>query len=270
MFTLHRLLMGSAGIVVIAAALLLSGGPTMAGSSAYQGIRYSGGHRSGRSGVIRHHRGNGSSAYHFFRPRFARYNSWYPWRRDYYDNRYSNYPNYGNRYLRDVYRNQDYALSEDAELLSDAVATADSDTRLGWLLLANGEVHSAVKTFSIQTRKDPNNSILKVGYALAVAETGELHEGVSVMRGALRSDPDSLHYLMLDEDLQGIVKNLIHRYEDDSSYTSLATAARNFMVASLYYLLGDAESAGLILPVQDTDSSTRNLDRLIQQMRLNG
>jgi len=38
------------------------------------------------------------------------------------------------------------------------------------------------------------------------------------------------------------------------------------MIASLYYLLSDTESAGLILPAQDTDSSTRNLDRLIQQM----
>ena len=86
------------------------------------------------------------------------------------------------------------------------------------------------------------------------------------MRGALRSDPDSLHNLTLDEDLQGIVKNLIHRYEDDRDDTSLATAATDFMIASLYYLLGDAESAGLVLPAQDTDSSTRNLDRLIQQM----
>ena len=141
-----------------------------------------------------------------------------------------------------------------------------SDIRLGWLLLARGEAHRALKTFSVQTRNDPNNSILKVGYALASAETGDLHKGVSAMRGALRSDPESLHNLKLDEDLQGIVKDLIHRYEDDRDDTSLATAATDFMIASLYYLLGDTESAGLVLPAQDTDSSTRNLDRLIQQM----
>ena len=90
------------------------------------------------------------------------------------------------------------------------------------------------------------------------------------MRAALRTDPDSLHYLMLDQDLQDIVKNLIHRYEDDDHHTTLATAARHFMIASLYYLLGDAESAGLILPAQDTDKSARNLYRLIRQMRPNG
>jgi hypothetical protein len=86
-----------------------------------------------------------------------------------------------------------------------------------------------------------------------------------MMRSAMRSDPDSLHDLTLDEDLQGIVKNLIPRYEDDRYNTTLATAARAFMIASLYYLLGDAESAGLMLPAQDTDSSTRNLDRLIRK-----
>jgi len=90
------------------------------------------------------------------------------------------------------------------------------------------------------------------------------------MRGALRLDPDSLHHLVLDEDLQGIVKNLLSQYEDDSSHTTLATSARNFMIASLYYLLGNAESAGMVLPAQDTDSSTRNLDHLIRQLRSNG
>ncbi len=87
------------------------------------------------------------------------------------------------------------------------------------------------------------------------------------MRGALRSDPDSLHYLVLEEDLQSIVKNLVLRYEADSYQTTLTTAASNFMIASLYYLLGDAGSADLFLPAQDTDSSTRNLDSLIQQMQ---
>lgn len=257
MFTLHRLLLGSTGIVVVSGTLLLSGAPLMAGSSGYQGIR--------------HYRGLHSGGYYFIRPRSARYNSWYPWRRKNYGSSYNPYSNYGNSYLRQAYPNPHNTISENAEygianLHSATVDAANSDTRLGWSLLARGEAHNALKIFSIQTRNDPSNSILKVGYALALAETGDLHKGVSAMRGALRSDPDSLHYLILDEDLQGIVKSLISRYEDDSSHTTLAIAARDFMIASLYYLLGDADSAGLILPAQDTDSSTRNLDRLIQQL----
>jgi tetratricopeptide (TPR) repeat protein len=255
MLTLHRLFLRSAGIVFIAATLLFSAEPAMADSSGYQGTRYSGSSRG-----LRNYRG---ASPRFIRPRSAGYNRWYPWHREYSGNRYNYYGSYGNRYPGDVYRYQDYTISEDADLLSDIDY---SDIRLGWLLLAKGEAHRALKTFSVQTRKDPNNSILKVGYALAAAETGDLHKGVSAMRGALRSDPDSLHNLTLDEDLQGIVKNLIHHYEDGRDDTTLATAATDFMIASLYYLLGDAESAGLVLPAQDMDSSIRNLDRLIQQM----
>ena len=255
MFTLHSLFLSSAGIVVISSTLLLSAAPSMADTSGFQDVRYSGG-----SAVVRNYRGGSKR---FYRSRSARYNRWYPWQRHYKGRGYNYYDSYSNRYKDDSYSNQGYTISEDADLLSDADY---SDIRLGWLLLARGEAQRALKTFSVQTRKDPNNSILKVGYALASAETGDLHKGVSVMRSALRSDPDSLHDLTLDEDLQGIVKNLIHRYEDDREDTNLATAATNFMIASLYYLLGDAESAGLVLPAQDTDSSTRNLDRLIQQM----
>ena len=255
MFTLHSLFLSSAGIVVISSTLLLSAAPSMADTSGFQDVRYSGG-----SAVVRNYRGGSKR---FYRSRSARYNRWYPWQRHYKGRGYNYYDSYSNRYKDDSYSNQGYTISEDADLLSDADY---SDIRLGWLLLARGEAQRALKTFSVQTRKDPNNSILKVGYALASAETGDLHKGVSAMRGALRSDPGSLHNLKLDEDLQGIVKNLIHRYEDDREDTNLATAATNFMIASLYYLLGDAESAGLVLPAQDTDSSTRNLDRLIQQM----
>lgn len=261
MLTLHRLLSRAAGIVVVSSTLLLSGGPTMAGSFGYQGIRYYGGHRAAGS--------------HFIRPRFGTYNSFYPWRRENYGKRYNHYPNYGNSYLGDAYHIPDNTNSDNAghditDLFADTVDTENSDNTTGWLLLANGEVHSALKIFSIQTRNFPDNNILKVGYALATAETGDLHKGVSVMRAALRTDPDSLRYLVLDQDLQGIVKNLIDRYEDDDYHTTLATAARHFMISSLYYLLGDAESAGLILPARDTDKSARNLDRLIRQMRPNG
>lgn len=233
----------------------------MAGSSSYQGSSF--------------YRGVRSGAYKSYRPRSAGYNSWYPWRRYNHRNSYNRYSNSGNSYRRHAYPNPHSATRKDtesgiADLDSDIVDTAKSDNTLGWSLLARGEAHNAVKIFTIQTRNDPGNSILKVGYALAVAETGDLHKGISGMRGALRSDPDSLHHLILDQNLQGIVKNLIHRYEDDGYHTTLATAARHFMIASLYYLLGDAKSAGLILPAQDTDKSTRNLYRLIQQMRPNG
>ena len=254
MFKLYRFLLNSAGIVVISTPLLLFAAPGMADASGFQAVR-----NSGSSRAMSNYRG---ASKRFYRPRSTRYNRWYPWQRNYYGGRYYRNRDYDNRYRGDADRNRYYAISEDADLLPD---TDYADIRLGWSLLASGEAHKALKVFSIQTRNNPNNSILKVGYALAAAQTGDIHKGVSMMRSALRSDPDSLHKLTLDEDLQGTVKELIQRYEDDRNDTTLATAATDFMIASLYYLLGDTESASLVLPVQDKDNSTRNLDRLIRE-----
>ena len=255
MFKLHRFLLSSAGIVFISTPLLLCAAPGMADTSGYQAVRY-----TGSSRALRNYRGGSKR---FYRPRSARYNRWYPWQRHYDGRCYYRSRDYANFHMGEDYGVRVDAPGEDDELLLKA---ADSDIRLGWLLLGKEEAHKALTVFSVQTRKDPNNSILKVGHALAAAETGDLHKGVSMMRSALRSDPDSLHKLPLDGDLQGIVKDLIRRYEDDRYDTTLATSATDFMMASLFYLLGDAEAAGLVLPAQDKDSSTRNLDRLIRQM----
>ena len=84
------------------------------------------------------------------------------------------------------------------------------------------------------------------------------------MRRAMRIDPDTLHYLTLDEDLKGIVNHLITRYKNNSHY-NIETTDRDFMVASLYYLLHDTEAAGRFMPDQDTHISAKNLHRLIHQ-----
>ena len=89
--------------------------------------------------------------------------------------------------------------------------------------------------------------------------------GVWAMRSAFRIDPESLNNLTLDARLEVIVKDLITKYMNDRQDT-LAMVAREFMIASLYYLLGDNESAGKSLPVEDTDSSTENLSRLIEHL----
>jgi hypothetical protein len=243
MVTLHSKLFNYAGMALVMAALLLSGAPAMA---------WSYGHYGG------HH--------------YGYYGSYYkPYRSHHYGGYYRHYPYYGSgnrHYRRNSYSEPDYTTSS-SDQYSSVVASsgaANADDKHGWTLLAGGDQESALKTFSTQAQNDPKNGALKVGYALATAETGDLDRGVWAMRRAVRIDPDALHYLRLDEDMQGIVNNLIHRYEDDDYHTLEATD-RDFMVASLYYLLHNAEAAARILPDKDTHTSTQNLGRLIQQMR---
>jgi hypothetical protein len=256
MFTLQRLFLSWAGAALVTGLLSLASEHVKAGTYSYHGIANPGSYRS--------------NAYHFNRRRFARYNKFYRYRLRNYGKYYNHYPDYGNSYLGDAYNKPDESDTEttehDAGLHSDAIDTTDAYNVVGWLQLANGEYLDAQNTFSAQARIEPNDGTLRVGYALAVAETGDLHKGVWAMRSALRIEPESLNNLILDASLQNIIRNLITQYIDDRDNT-LAIVARDFMIASLYYLLGDDESAGKRLPVKDTDSSTKNLGLLIEQMQ---
>ena len=246
MVILHSKLFKSAGMALVTAVLLLSAVPAMA---------WSYGHYGG------HH--------------YGYYGSYYkPYRSHHYGSYYRHYPYYRSsyrRYRRNSYSEPDYASTNSHEYssavaTSSTVNTVNNDHEQGWTLLAGGEQRSALKTFSTQAQNDPKNGTLKVGFALATAETGDLDRGVWAMRRAVRIDPDALHYLTLDKNVQGIVKKLIHRYEDDGYHTLEATD-RDFMIASLYYLLHNADAADQVLSDQDTHTSAQNLDRLIQQMR---
>ena len=243
MVTLHSKVFKSAGIMMVTAMLLLSTAPARA---------WSYGHYGG------HH--------------YGYYGGYYkPYRSHHYSGYYRHYPYYGSsyrRYRHNSYSEPDYTTSNSNQYSSvvASASTVNADNDHGWTLLAGGEQSSALKTFSTQAQNDPKNGTLKVGFALATAETGDLDRGVWAMRRAVRIDPDALHYLTLDKNVQGIVKKLIHRYEDDGYHTLEATD-RDFMIASLYYLLHNAEAADRVLPDQDTHTSAQNLDRLIQQMR---
>lgn len=256
MFTLQRLFMSWAGLVLVTCLSPLASEHVKAGTYSYHNVRYPGSYRS--------------NAYHYNRRRFARYNKFYRYRLRNYGRYYNHYPDYGISYLGDAYNKPDdkdtQATEHDAGLRSDAIDQADANNVLGWLQLANEEYLDALSTFSAKARIEPNDGTLRVGYALAAAETGDLHKGVWAMRSALRIDPESLNNLILDASLQSIIRNLINQYTDDR-HDTLAIVARDFMIASLYYLLGDDESAGKTLPVKDTDSSTKNLGRLIEQMQ---
>ena len=258
MFTLQRLLMSLAGVVLATGMSTLASKHVQAGTYSYHNIRHPVSYRS--------------SAYHYNRRRFARYNRFYRYRLRNYGRYYNYHPDYGNSYLGDAYNKPDEnyteATDQDAGLPSDAINKADGYNAPGWLQLANGEYLDAQNTFATQARIEPNDGTLMLGYALAAAGTGDLHKGVWAMRSALRIEPESLNNLTLDASLEGIVKDLITKYINDRQDT-LAIVAREFMIASLYYLLGDNESAGKSLPVEDTDSSTKNLSRLIEHLQQN-
>ncbi len=136
----------------------------------------------------------------------------------------------------------------------------------GWARLAEGRYSQALSIFAAQASGRPNEGRPKVGFALSAAAGGDLRRGVWAMRRAMRIDPNSMHYMTIDQPLRSRVEQLVTRYNDDAGRT-VRNAEAAFMLASLHYLLGDMNSArnAVDQAVADGDpnSSTSNLKHLI-------
>ncbi len=138
----------------------------------------------------------------------------------------------------------------------------------GWARLADGQYSLALSAFAAAAKSQPKSGRPKVGYALSAAAAGDLRRGVWAMRRALEIDPDSIHYVTIDESLRPRIEQLIARYQTNPDRTS-GNADAAFMLASLHYLLGDVKSAriqvDLGLAAGDRSSSDPNLARLINK-----
>ena len=145
-------------------------------------------------------------------------------------------------------------------------STIAHDDTGGWLLLNEGDADEALQFFSQQAQNNPSRGIPKIGYAIAVAETGNLTDGVRAMRRALRIDPSALHYLTIDPKLRPTVEGLIEHYAHFAN-ESADDPDPPFMIAALRYLLREPEVANHAMlqavSAGDRSESTINLDRLI-------
>ncbi|MDQ6960193.1 MAG: hypothetical protein Q9M27_04110 [Mariprofundaceae bacterium] len=140
-------------------------------------------------------------------------------------------------------------------------------SRDGWKLMKNNHPNEALNAFAIEAQDHPAKGMPKVGYALASAETGQLDRGVWAMRRALRFDPESLHYVAVDQSLQTRIRALIHRYDYDSASAKSTDAA--FMRASLHYLIRESTEAkhamDQVVQGRDDTVSAKNLKKLIHE-----
>lgn len=138
-------------------------------------------------------------------------------------------------------------------------------SQVAWSLLARGRDYDALRHFSRMARLRPTEGEPRIGYALSVAGLGDLRRGARAMRRALRTDPT-----LLDLTIDGRLRSRIHsltagyltRLENNQADRDAA-----FMLAVLYGLIGDTESAryamGLLESAGDQTPSAMELRRLI-------
>lgn len=142
----------------------------------------------------------------------------------------------------------------------------------GWKNISQGQSDSALAIFAKEAENNPKAGIPKVGYALAAASSGNLSAGVWAMRRAFRVDPDSLHYLQLDEAGLDLINTIIEKYQyslnQDDNFLNEA-----FMVSALNYLKHDynASDTAVQHAIEKGDESTsvHNLKKLINQQLVN-
>ena len=136
----------------------------------------------------------------------------------------------------------------------------------GWVQLSNGQIMAALDSFNREINYYPAAGIPKVGYALAVAASGDLTSAILAMREALRNDPDSLQYIYLDEKLLDLVDGLIEKYEFPLQFDN-RRPDEAFMVSALYYIEQDFISAhnaiGRAISDGDNSVSVNNLHGII-------
>ncbi len=177
-----------------------------------------------------------------------------------YGNHYNGYGyGYSRQYDDDYssssnYRNQNYDRS--------------IDSRNGWSLLGSNQASAALIDFGRQAQASPSKGDPKVGYALASADLGRLDKGVWAMRRALKIDPNALHYVALDQNMDAKVEQIIRQYEKKLAY-SASDADAAFMLASLHYLQRDIKAArsniDQAMLTRHISTSTKNLLALIDK-----
>ena len=182
----------------------------------------------------------------------------YPYRYGYY------YKSYGKSHYYDIGYPDDYQV----ESYYSANENAGAGYANGWNLLRTGRPAEAADVFGQLAQENPAKGNPKIGYAVAAAELGDLDKGIWSMRRALRSDPEALRYVAVDDQLRPKVERVVRRYEQSPRYQR-EDPGGSFMLAALYYLMGDLDAAqGAIkrnLSSDDTSTSAENLKRLIAE-----
>ena len=177
---------------------------------------------------------------------------------------YRSYQNYPRPYSTVVPTNT--KVYSDSNVYQQSKANYSGVDSSGWQVLAQGQYSAALNVFAVESQSHPDSGIPKAGYALATAASGNLDRGVWAMRRAFRIDPDSLHYLQLDEKSHILVDNLIGQYASQQNDENIN---QGFMISALYYLKHDYIAAKKSITSAhqygDKSSSNTNLQRLIEQ-----
>ena len=134
----------------------------------------------------------------------------------------------------------------------------------GWDQLANAKYADASRTFVNKIVNNVDAGESRVGYALAMASSGDLNSGVWAMKRAFASNAAEVGGLMFDEKLKPMVEDVTRKYE--AQMDAGQTDDNAFMLAALYQMQGDPEMASMAadyIKNIKSEPATANLAKLV-------
>jgi len=132
----------------------------------------------------------------------------------------------------------------------------------GWDWLAKGNADYALDIFAIQSQQNLNAGEPKVGFAIAAATIGEKDRAIHAMRKAVRIDANALNNIDINT-IKPTVKKLTEDFQSGTN-NKPEDADVAFMMASLFYLQQDYETANTLIAENDQSQSANNLRELLK------
>jgi hypothetical protein len=137
----------------------------------------------------------------------------------------------------------------------------------GWAYLARGDARTALREFSFEVEKHPDDARAKVGYALALAFTDDFINSVWAIRRAIKLNAAALEQAPKAPDFRERVREIRDAFAQRAA-SDQARAADRFMVAALSHMLGEhgraEESLTAAELAGDTDESVAILRARIE------
>jgi len=152
------------------------------------------------------------------------------------------------------------------QLIESEMSTIPMDNSAAWELLAAGKNQQAIETFVQEISLNDKAGAPKLGYALAMAASGDLTKGTWALRRAFDIDPEGTSDVMLSGKLRSVLESITEKYVVNAE-TNGVTKDNSFTLATLFMLQGDIEGAEMIVKNSTVDPDSFVATMIVSEMK---
>ena len=153
-----------------------------------------------------------------------------------------------------------------SQLIESEMSTIPMTNSAGWELLAAGDHGNAVTNFIQEIGKDETAGAPKLGYALAIAASGNLEQGTWALRRAFEIDPEGASDVMLSGKLRSVVEGVTEKYVSNAEEQGV-DKDNSYTLATLFMLQGDIEAAEMVVKNSEIAPDSYVATMIVSEMK---